>query len=195
MIRLREKYPDLPAITLIVMAGDIASRDIADKLVGEGIPVLEAAVYIGSYARLDWLIEHYEKGNIPETWLLDGFPEEWSGCDPDDCDPKFLRLWEEAWRMNYCNILCSDEGVPANIASADVVTVYRGQLKRTDPLGIAWTTDKEIAKKFAHGAGLRVPANGVVITRRIKVSDIYGYLTGRGESEVVLDPSKLLECK
>ena len=192
MLELREKYPDLPFITLIVMAGDIASRDIADRFVDEGMPAIEAANYIGSYARLDWLVEQYEKGNLPDDWLLNDFPGEWSSCDPDDTDPKYLKLWKKAWEANRFKMLCSDAGFPLNIAQVDIVTVYRGQLKRTDPLGIAWTIDKAIAKKFANGAGLRVPVKGVVLTRRIKVCDIYGYLTGRGESEVVLDPSKLL---
>jgi len=191
---LHEKNPSLPFPTLIVMAGDIASRDIADRFVSEGMPALEAAMYIGSYARLDWLVEQYEKGNLPANWLLDEFPSEWSGADPDDTDPKFLKLWESAWRMNNCTVLCSDEGLPPTIAQVEVITVYRGQIHFDDPLGIAWTTDRKVAIKFAKGAGLRVRVANPIspLQARIRVCDIYGYLTGRGESEVVLDPSKLL---
>ena len=191
---LREKFPTLPVITLIVMAGDIASRDIADRLVSEGMPPIRAARYIGSYARLDWLVEQYEKGNLPDDWLLNEFPSEWSSCDPDDTDPKFLKIWEKAWMENHCKTVYSDAGFPLNIAQVDTVTVYRGQTHFDEPLGIAWTTDREIAVKFAKGAGLRVRVENPIspLQAKIKVADIYGYLTGRGESEVVLDPSKLI---
>jgi len=192
MLELNEKYPDLPFVTTLVMAGDIASRDIADRFVSEGMPAIEAAKYIGSYARLDWLIEQYEKGNLPDNWLLNDFPSEWSSCDPDDTDPKYHALWAMAYGMNGCSTILDGSHYPWTSIPVYEIEVYRGQLKASDPLGIAWTTDREVAEKFAHGAGLRVPVSGVVLTRRIKVCDVYGYLTGRGESEVVLDPYKLI---
>jgi len=182
---MAEKFPNLPILTIVVMAGDLMSRDIADYHVQKkGWSVKRAGFLVGSYARLDWYVDQYENGNLPLRDLLDLLPEEWPGCDPDDTDPKFLKLWKKAWKKNGELYLFDGPALPPK----PILTVYRGQFKATDPLGIAWTTDKKIARKFANGASLLVDIQGVVLTRRIRISDVYAYLTGRGESGIICDP-------
>jgi hypothetical protein len=63
-------------------------------------------------------------------------------------------------------------------------TIYRG----TDPEddnGISWTLSKKVAKFFAD----RFKDDGVVLTREIARSDALFYTDGRGEKEVIYDPT------
>ena len=107
--------------------------------------------------------------------------------DPDDTDGRYLRLWKSAWVANGRHYIRDGRSLPR---SGRLLTVYRGQMPE-DKFGIAWTTDPKIAQVFANGAGARVPQNGTVFMAHVHRDHVYAYLTGRGESEVILDPFML----
>jgi hypothetical protein len=185
--------PSLPTLTAIVMAGDMAHAEQIDLFISKKLmTVEEAKIHIGSYARLDWLIDKYQKGLLADNWLLKEFPNEWVSCDPNDTDPKYLKLWKKAKKMNLGNMI--HDGALIEFKGG-YLTVYRGQQSKHEPIGISWTTNFDVAKKFATGAGLRTRVNGIVIEKKIRWNDIIAYMTGRGESEIICDPKKLFGVK
>lgn len=60
------------------------------------------------------------------------------------------------------------------------IIIYRGT-RDNNWQGFSWTTDKSKAAWFAN----RFSGNAVVTTGKVKKSNVIGYLTGRGESEIV----------
>ena len=187
--KISKKYPSLPFITAFIMAGDILSRKQADEWVASGeYGISEAGWNVGSFARVDWFADHYDNHSLGDNWLLRDFPTVWSLSDPDDTDPRFLNLWEKAWKLNGQTYLRDGNPDLDILPDAGMISIYRGQMKADGPLGISWSTSYEVAGKFARGAGLRVRASGVVINGRVKVSNVLGYLTGRGENEIVVNP-------
>lgn len=185
MAKLAKKNPQLPFVTLVVMANDYLTVERADMLVLSGVSILKAANEVGSFYRLKWLVDKYHAGLFDDTWLVGNFPYEWMASDPDDTDPKYLKLWKRVKKLNGGYVYDK-----ALLPKGDL-KLFRGQENESDPLGIAWTTDEEVAVRFANGAGMRTKINGVVIARTANSSDVLGFMTGRGESEVVIDPKKL----
>lgn len=185
---LREANPDLPAIAAIVMAGDqLSAERWWERMVNGECTPTQAVNLVGSYARLDFAIKAWHGGYLSLEDILADLPELWRGSDPDDTDPRFLSLWRAAWIENHKRYIRDGKPLPRS----HFLTVHRGQMA-SDPVGIAWSLDREIAEKFARGAGIRVSnMPGVVYTARIHRDHVLGYLTGRGESEVVLDPKYL----
>lgn len=64
-------------------------------------------------------------------------------------------------------------------------TIYRGTGVDDDNNGISWTLSKETAEFFAN----RFRDDGVVLEREIARSDALFYTDGRGEKEVIYDPT------
>lgn len=175
----------IPTITAIVMAGDIYSAEQATELIRNGTPAEDALHYVGSYARFDWAVS-----NLPKPTLFKMLPELWTGADPDDTKPEYLALWKEAYAANKNKIIQDEPGKIETLltnANSPLFKVYRGQIG--DNVGISWTLDKKIAKTFAAtGGGRQTIRGGRILTRIVKRSDVLAYLTGRGESEVIIDP-------
>lgn len=179
----------IPAITAVVMSGDIQSAEMATEMVSTGTPATKALHFVGSYARFDWAV-----ANLPKRTMLKMLPELWTGADPDDTNPEYLALWREAYKANGCRLI---QDQPSHIeqlfTSIDtrLITIYRGQI--SDAVGISWTLNRAIAKKFAATGGGRAPVSGGKILKRvINRADAMAYLTGRGESEVIVDADRSL---
>lgn len=167
----------IPMLTAIVMAGDLQTAEIASEMVDSGTPAVDALNFVGSYSRFDWAIAH-----LPKPTLFKMLPELWRGADPDDTKPEYLALWKEAYKANGKRIIIDSKRL-AGYASR---RVYRGQVG--DVVGISWTLDKKIAEKFAATGGMRQQIRGgKVLTRIVPLRNILAYLTGRGESEVIID--------
>jgi hypothetical protein len=181
--------PTLPFISAYIMAGDQLSAERAERWMDAGADFLDVWVFVGSYARLGCAIKAQAAGRVGADWLLDNLPWLWSGSDPDDTDPTFLSWWKTAYIRNGGTVL---DGEP--LPGRGPILLHRGQ-DADAPLGIAWTTDKAVAEKFARGAGIRQSNRaGTVITTWVERSDILAYLTGRGESECIIDPRKPKKC-
>jgi hypothetical protein len=176
--KLLEGDPRL-GYTAYIIAGDMLSAERATEMVNAGEVTVEGALpMIGSYARFDWAVKHIRTPRIFEL-----LPELWSGSDPSDIDQDNLILWGLAWAYNDHKTICDGSPLP----DGDL-KVYRGQVNG-DPIGISWTLDKIIAEQFSKTGGLRHQVqNGIVLSGKIHSSQVMGYLTRRGESEVILDP-------
>jgi hypothetical protein len=183
--RLLRENPRL-GVTAYVMAGDILSAEGATELVRSGVRPEEALNFVGSYARFQWAVD-----NLPRKALFKRLPSLWSGADPDDTKPEYLALWYEAWNDNCQGALLDDKRKECPHGK---LTIYRGQVGPT--LGISWTLDINIARKFARTGGLRGTATGGVILRAtVMAGDVMAYITGRGESEIIVDPEDLTLSK
>ena len=185
--RLAAEHPDLPSLTLIVMAGDAYSAEQVEKMLKEGkLSYSEAVSHVGSYSRADAMVRWADDGFGTHAELLRLFPEWWSSCDPDDTDPRFLALWKEVRNRNDGYWYDRDP-----LPGGDELTVFRGQ--PDGPVGIAWSLDMRIAVKFARGAWARTAVSGgQVLEGRVARTDVLGYLTGRSEAEVVVDPKDVM---
>jgi hypothetical protein len=185
----------IPLLAAYVIVRDQSSDARSRRWVGMGLDVADAMPFVGSYGRLDFALWAVEQGHLTRDALLDDLPDLWRGSDPDDTDPRFAALWAEAKARNGGRYVADTTIVPLPVAPDGTVVIYRGQFNRHDPAnGIAWSTDRVVAEKFAATGGLR-GVNGHVgrmHTGRIHVDHVLGWLTGRGESEVVVDLSKVV---
>lgn len=169
----------IPFLIAMVMAGDLQSAEDATEMVKNGMAPEDALNYIGSYARFGWAMV-----NLPRETLFERLPELWVGADPDDTDPGYLKLWREAFVANQGVIIQDD--AKAKLPRRRQFTVYRGQVG--DQVGISWTLDPSIARKFSLTGGLRQEvSDGRILTLKVSRADILAYLTGRSESELIID--------
>lgn len=71
----------------------------------------------------------------------------------------------------------------------DPIRVYRG-CSRQHVMGIAWTTDRDVAKGFAQGhRGIPVP-DAIIAEADIPKSAVFAIFLERDESEVLLNPER-----
>lgn len=188
---LMEKDPKLPFISAYIIAGDLASADRSLQWLRDGkydFGVCKA--FVGSYGRLDFMVRARDAGLATREQLLKDLADEWSGSDPDDTDPRFLDLWIEAWVANGGRYVRQRKG--GALPRDRFLQVYRGQ-DRGAPFGIAWSLDKTVAGKFARGAASREAVRGGVVYRAVVArADILGYMTERGEAEVIVAPNTFI---
>lgn len=185
----------IPYIAAVVIAGDLSQVERAKRWTEKGLDPRTAASFVGSYGRLDYVLWAVTNGYAERDWLLGNLPDLWRGSDPDDTDPRYLDLWREAKAENGGVYVADTTIVPLPVQPDGTVVIYRGQFNRLDPAnGIAWSTDSAIAEKFARTGGLRGVINnrGRVHRGRIHVDNVLGWLTQRGESEVVVDLGKVV---
>jgi hypothetical protein len=179
--------PTWPYITALIVAGDRISAENAWDYLVNGATFVRALVRVGSYARVDFAVRALDADLVDERTVFRMLPELWRSSDPDDEDPRFLDLWLRAYEWNG-SYLRDGRALPRT----RVLDVYRGQdpIADADTLhGIAWSLDREVAEKFARGAALRTgDRDGTIYHARINRSSVLGYLTLRGEAEVVVDP-------
>ena len=192
--QLADKHPEIGMPTVFIMAGDLVAAEKVDKLFQAKQMTFEAAqAVMGSYARFDWIVKQIEQGIVKPEQAYALLPEVWSSSDPDDTDPRFLKFWKKAYAANDNKCIWDDNEPPLR---KKVFTVYRGQDRHLyyegGLLGIAWTLDKNIAKKFARGAWARQSNRpGEVLTGGIARKDILAFICGRGESEIIADPRRV----
>jgi hypothetical protein len=163
--------PSLNPITAHIMANDILSAAKATELVNAGTPATKAYAYVGSYARWDWVVTMVKAGAIPGEWFA-------------ETNPEYLRLWNAAY-VAHGGYLRDGRALPRT----KTIEVFRGGDPATVWKGFAWTTDPKIAQKFAMTMGGRTRvAGGVMVRGTVARSNVLAYITGRGESEVIVDP-------
>lgn len=195
MAEIKNRYGELPIVTTLVAAQDLMSAWKADELVAGGTSPIKASNYIGSFSKLDWLIEKYEKGLLPMNWIWKDFPKAWVAADPIGKFSDYLKFWKRAYELNGSVTLYDDsrKKLP-NKKMFQTIKVYTGKAVDS-PLSesISWTTKIEVAEKFANGAAVRTRINGEVVTRYVHVSKVIAYLTTRGEYECIIDPIDVFE--
>jgi hypothetical protein len=189
--------PDIHPLTATVIASDLYSAERATKELEAGLITADQAVWTtGSYARWNLVRALMLVGQLDEAWLDENILRLWQGCDPDDTDPENLVIWQMA-RNRHGGMLRDGRPLPQGArGTIHSVRVYRGGPPVTGTRnGIAWTTDPKIAQRFANGAGERVQrTNGVVIEGYVHDSKVLAYITGRNESEVIVEPKDVREA-
>lgn len=183
---LMAKDPGLPYITSYIQAQDLAGMPRADEAMERGEPWYEAIGWLGSYARLEWLKQKMQDGTITEfAEVYERLPELWRGSDPDDTDPFWLKTWEAARTAN--GEMITDEGKSPEVDEYGSVTLYRGDTSPI-PTGIAWSTNRDIALKFANtGGGRAQRADGHLFEASVRIENVIAYITGRNEFECIIN--------
>lgn len=123
--------------------------------------------------RMSTLEALYVRGRIDAEKLRELLPGIWT-----DTEMPTVNLAEPAMLWREAGFATDDpeawEALPQKL------TLYRGG----PAYGISWTTDREQAEWFANRFGRDYPVWEVTIDKE----QALGYLTGRGESEVILPP-------
>jgi hypothetical protein len=186
---LMAKDPGLPYISAYIQAQDLAGMPRADEAMERGEPWFEAIGWLGSYARLEWLKQRVEDGTIPREEVYEDrerLCDLWRGSDPDDTDQFWLEMWEDAF-TSYGGMV-TDEGNAPEANEDGYVTLYRGDTSEM-PSGIAWSTNRDVALKFANtGGGRAGRADGHLFEAHVHIDNIYAYITGRNEFECIINP-------
>jgi hypothetical protein len=189
---IETRFSNLPVITQIVLGLDYACWDEIDaKFQSRKFSFLQAVWFFGSYARMEWAVKQLNDGKVSLmefNWLL---PNLWAHSDPDDTHPAFLKVWRDAFVWNKGKYLKDDEAI--RLPSSKMLDIYRGQLNDDGTYGISWSLSYDVAKKFAKGAWYRCPVEGIVFKAQVPRSKVMGYMTGRNEAEVIVDPSDLVD--
>ena len=189
-------HPDLHPITAHIVASDLLSAERLSGEVKAGLIDVERAVWlVGSYARWGWAMGMVQAGQLSEDWLAANLCHLWSISDPDDTDPANLAVFRRMY-ARHGGILRDGRPLPKGSSTRGYVRVYRGGMPSDVRMGFAWTTDPKVAQKFAAGAGSRVATpGGVVISGRVRSSHVLAYITGRSESEVIVDPRYVIDVE
>lgn len=118
---------------------------------------------------------------LVDAWMK----SEYANRDANVSKERLVSMFKQADRAK----LMSDMERTQLDALADPVTVYRGvtAYNAENIRALSWTLDYDIAVWFAHRFG----EDGMVYQAQIKKEHIFALLTGRNESEVVLDPKYL----
>jgi hypothetical protein len=123
--------------------------------------------------RLSTLRDLFGEGMLDVVSLRKILGWAWTDAEPAD-ELEWLPLWKAAAPI-------FERRLPS-----DSMTIYRGQIPG-EPIGIAWSLDRDIAVFFA----TRFERGGTVLRGVIGRSRVLGYLVSRGESEIVCNPVDL----
>lgn len=75
----------------------------------------------------------------------------------------------------------------------EVVTIFRGCGENLNEDGISFSLEMSVAQKFAYRTARLNKTKPVLITAQVAKSRILGYLSARGEEEIVLLPKASLK--
>ena len=133
-------------------------------------------------ALLVWLHNYMPSVTEEDYWPL--VAEVW--IDSENID-QVWHAWRHLWRparlptTNRLRLASGEKAYAELMAMPEELTVYHGQ-GVGDTLDWSWTLDRDEAVWFARRFGVGVPE---VLTGKVSRSNIYAYLTGRGEAEIV----------
>jgi len=176
--------PGMPPMTAFVMGQDYASMEGAEARLAAGEDWLTIAeVWVGSYARMEWIKRLIQRGHVQREALFPRLVDLWRHSDPDDTDPFWLGMWQDARKWNGGIRLTDDTAATLDPS----LSVYRGQAAGAE-VGISWSLDRAAALKFARtGGGRATRRDGIVLLGMVQAADVYAYITLRNEQEIVSD--------
>ena len=116
---------------------------------------------------------------LASMWTIVEFPN----VDDNITAPEFVKIFRKADKM----LLMDEEEQKKYLALPEKITVYRGIRGRGSLKALSWTTDIKQAEWFAK----RWDNNGKVYSATVKKEDVLAVFSSRGESELVVDYSKL----
>lgn len=127
--------------------------------------------------RLMYLSTLFTSGQIDRVQLKKVLPSVWSDAEPAD-ELEWEYLFQEA---GFCSDATSDE---LEALSGSSVDLWRGG-NISDFPGLAWSLRRETAEFFAKRFNASYPT---LWRARAKFNDVYAYIVGRSEAEVVIAP-------
>lgn len=142
------------------------------------------AISLDSQDRLYQLLPLLQMLEPPLFWRA--LRQWWSVCDDTWSQLRpLLRLMREH----------ADSAPVRRLKNQDVLyRVYRG-CSRAAVRGISWTTDREVAGRFARGHRIPVP-NPVIVSARVRRSAVFLHIGNqRKEREWLLDPRRLVDVE
>ena len=116
---------------------------------------------------------------LGSMWTIVEFPN----VDDNITAPEFVRLFRKAEKA----LLMDDDELRQYLALPEQITVYRGIRGRGSLKALSWTIDIQQAEWFAQRWGKK----GKVYSAKVSREDVLAVFTSRGESELVVDYSKL----
>ena len=116
---------------------------------------------------------------LGSMWTIVEFPN----VDENITAPEFVRIFRKAEKA----LLMDDDELRQYLALPEQITVYRGIRGRGSLKALSWTIDIAQAEWFAQRWG----KNGKVYSATINRKDVLAVFTSRGESELVVDYTKL----
>lgn len=148
-----------------------------------------------SWSRGEMLFELLEESNpvpIPEELKYYIFADWWTNIDSyhDKFDAEHIQDWLKAANIDMYqeikkNLILDDDGY---------IRVYRGIHEFNEGwYGLSWTTDKEVAIKFANGCGIRHQTKQPeILIGKVFYENVLGIFNNRKESEVLC---YLVDCQ
>lgn len=116
---------------------------------------------------------------LGSMWPMVEFPN----VDDNITPPEFVKHFRRADKT----LLMDEEEYGQYLSLPETITVYRGIRGRGNLKALSWTTDIGQAEWFAK----RWDKNGKVYSATVKKKDVLAVFASRGESEIVLDYTKL----
>lgn len=116
-------------------------------------------------------------------WTIVEFPN----VDDNITAPEFVKLFRRAEKA----LLMDDDELRQYLDLPEEITVYRGIRGRGSLKALSWTIDIDQAEWFAK----RWDKNGKVYSATVSKDDVLAVFTSRGESELVVDYTKLKGIK
>lgn len=185
--------PNWGFIGVFVVSSDLANAEPYEREFEAGKLDFRAACQaMGSYARFDFAHRQYLVGRVSAEEFYDLLPELWRSSDMDDTKEEYFLTWQAMKELNSNKIIV--DGLP--LPHRKYLTVYHGQDRAAESIGISWTLKRDIAVKFAKGAWMRQNnRDGVVLEGLINRKNILAYLTGRNEAEIICNPADVLDMQ
>lgn len=139
------------------------------------------------YRLLEWHVEGINGKRLPWRVLRALICEVWADAEPQD-EMEWLWLWR---RAHNGRLITDDRAAVRRLRREGPLRIYRGgsaddPTEDGVPQGLAWSTSEQTAEFFARRYSNPKP---VIWTAVIPgIDEAYGYIEGRGEFEVVVDP-------
>lgn len=145
------------------------------------------------FAFIKYAEEHLSSQDLSEILAT-----AWVMCEQANLDPNISKR-EMAQLFRKCTpkyLMEKDELIKFFRLTAygfEMIPIFRGvtSYNASNVKALSWSLSKKTAEWFAH----RYNENGTVYSALIPASHILAYFAGRGEDEIVVDPSYLSEVK
>ncbi len=166
-----------------------ADADLAAGRIDHG----EYLALLSSVERLGWLVRREASDELSPEKCHRLLARWWTLCD-------HIRPFRDEALMMFRDLverigIVADAPVPV---WSDVIEVFRGATTEEvgSNIGISWTLDRDIARRFlGDRIHLAVGGTPVVLRARIPRECVLGWFVGRGEAEVILDPDELVDFR
>ena len=137
-----------------------------------------------SFSRGSLLIGFLEESDeCPEELKYYVFQYWWTGIDSchDEFEGDFIKEWIESANLDL------EVQNKLNVDAEGYIEVYRGTHELSQSWdGLSWTTDKNIAIKFANGCGVRHQTkNPILLIGKVLYIHVLGIFNNREESEIL----------